>query len=100
MLFDLDRAFDVDTNSIRRWLDPSGMGTNKYTDTTLLIGCMKNLEQSEKSMENYNKKLSALAKYAKERPAKLLGYFQEALEMSDADMEKYFGAAIQKIRES
>ena len=42
VLFDLDWAFYVDTNSIARWLDPSGMGTNKYTDTTLFIACMKN----------------------------------------------------------
>ncbi len=42
VLFDLDWAFCVDTNSISRWLDPSGMGTNKATDTTLFIACMKN----------------------------------------------------------
>lgn len=42
VLFDLDWAFYVDTNSIARWLDPTGMGTNKYTDTTLFIACMKN----------------------------------------------------------
>ena len=42
VLFDLDWAFYVDTNSIARWLDPDGMGTNKYTDTTLFIACMKN----------------------------------------------------------
>lgn len=41
-LFDLDWAFDVDTNSIRRWLDPQGMGTNKYTRTELFIACMTN----------------------------------------------------------
>ena len=38
--------------------------------------------------------------YAQERPTKILGYFQNALRLSDADMEKYFGAAIEKIRES
>ena len=37
--------------------------------------------------------------YAQERPTKILGYFQNALRLSDADMEKYFGAAIEKIRE-
>ena len=42
VLFDLDWAFDVDTNSIRRWLDPQGMGTNKYTRTELFIACMVN----------------------------------------------------------
>ena len=38
--------------------------------------------------------------YAQERPAKLLGYFQNALKLSDADMKKYFGAAIEEMRES
>ena len=42
VLFDLDWAFYVDTNSIRRWLEPGGMGTNLYTDNSLFIACMKN----------------------------------------------------------
>ena len=42
VLFDLDWAFYVDTNSIRRWLKPGGMGTNLYTDNSLFIACMKN----------------------------------------------------------
>ncbi len=41
-LFDLDWAFDVDTNSIGRWLAPGGMGTNKYTDNALFIALMDN----------------------------------------------------------
>ena len=36
--------------------------------------------------------------YAKERPNKLLNtYFRDALKMSDADMEKYFGDALDEI---
>ena len=42
VLFDLDWAFYVDTNSIRRWLEPGGMGTKLYTDNSLFIACMKN----------------------------------------------------------
>lgn len=42
VLFDLDWAFIVDTNSINRWLEPGGMGTNLYTDNSLFIACMKN----------------------------------------------------------
>ena len=44
--------------------------------------------------------VSRVVDYAKTRPAKLIGYFQAAMKLSDADLEKYFGAAIQKIRES
>ena len=142
VLYDLDWAFSVDTNSIRRWLDPEGMGTNKYTDTTLFIGCMKNptfreqfltymgeqlattlssenvvrlfkerydrltpllpdyLEKIGKSMSSYNSEIGTLVGYAQSRPAKLIGYFQQTFNFSDAQLQKYFGAAIAKIRES
>ena len=42
VLFDLDWAFHEDTNSVRRWLTPGGMGNNKRTDNTLFIACMMN----------------------------------------------------------
>ena len=42
VLFDLDWAFTEDTNSIRRWLTPGGMGTGNETDNRLFIACMKN----------------------------------------------------------
>ena len=41
-IFDLDWGFYVDTNSIRRWLDPQGMGTSLATDNTLFIALMGN----------------------------------------------------------
>ncbi len=142
VLYDLDWAFTVDTNSIRRWLDPEGMGTNKYTDTTLFIGCMKNpvfreqfltyfgeqlattlstenvmariqerydalqpllpayLEKIGKTMNNYNSAMKDLAEYAQSRPEKIIGYFRDTFKFSDADLQKYFGAAIEKIRQT
>lgn len=36
--------------------------------------------------------------YAQQRPAKLLGYFKETFNLSDAQMEQYFGDAIAKAR--
>lgn len=42
VLYDLDWAFYVDTNSIARWLAPGGMGVGKRTDNTLFIELMKN----------------------------------------------------------
>ena len=42
ILFDLDWGFTEDTNSIRRWLTPGGMGTGNETDNRLFIACMKN----------------------------------------------------------
>ena len=140
VLFDLDWAFYVDTNSIRRWLDPAGMGTNLYTDNTLFIACMKNSifreqfltyfgqqmattystentirlfserydlidgllpayreqwDLSENSMDNSLKKL---VDYCETRPTKLLGYFKETFNFSEAEMMKYFGDAIAEIQ--
>ena len=142
VLFDLDWAFFVDSNSIRRWLNEDGMGANSLTDTTLFIGCMKNpifrdqfftymgellattlssenvtakfkerydrllpllpdyLAKIGKSMSSYNSDVATLVNYAQTRPAKLIGYFQVTFNFSDADLQKYFGVAIVKIKES
>lgn len=44
--------------------------------------------------------IKKLVSYAKERPAKLLKeYFPNALNLSDAQMQKYFGDALKKIEE-
>lgn len=58
VLFDLDWAFDVDTNSIRRWLDPQGMGTNKYTRTELFIACMVNDTIRERFLTYFGQQLA------------------------------------------
>ena len=42
VLYDLDWAFTVNTNSIGRWLSPGGMGNEKRTNNDLFIACMKN----------------------------------------------------------
>ena len=42
VIYDLDWGFYVDTNSIRRWLDPAGMGAGKRTDNSLFIALMNN----------------------------------------------------------
>jgi len=52
--------------------------------------------------EQWNYTLYGIKKvysYAEERPAKILKYFKNALDLSDADMQKYFGEAIEKIEE-
>lgn len=42
--------------------------------------------------------INKVIRYAKERPNKLLNtYFRDALKLSDADMQKYFGAALDEI---
>ena len=41
-IFDLDWGFFVDTDSIRRWLEPEGMGARLATDNTLFRALMAN----------------------------------------------------------
>ncbi len=48
----------------------------------------------------YETGTKGVREYARTRPTKLIGYFRDALKLSDADLQKYFGAAIEKIRES
>ena len=48
------------------------------------------------NLVNGPKKLVA---YAKERPVKLLGYIKKCFNFNDAQMEHYFGAAIQKAKD-
>lgn len=141
VLFDLDWAFFVDTNSIGRWLTPGGMGTNLRTDNTLFIAAMKNpifydrfmtyfgermatVLTSEnimaKFMERYEvidgllpqyiekyklnerlmkQEMGRLYNYIETRPTKIMGYFQESLKLSNADMQKYFGKAMEAVQE-
>ena len=42
ILFDLDWAFYHNSNSISRWLNPAGVGTDLKTDNTLFVELMKN----------------------------------------------------------
>jgi len=138
VLFDLDWAFYVDTNSIRRWLEPGGMGTNLYTDNSLFIACMKNpifREQfltyfgeqmattftTESMLARFNERyalidgllvayreqwglgdmvssMKKLYSYCETRPTKLLGYFQETFNFSEAEFNRYFGAAVEEIK--
>ena len=41
--------------------------------------------------------IRTLVQYAKDRPAKILRYIQAELRLSDEDMQKYFGTAIEQI---
>lgn len=47
-LFDTDWAFNVDTDSFRRWLDPAGAGSGKKTNNTLFVGLMKNRKAKDR----------------------------------------------------
>lgn len=54
-------------------------------------------ERWDFSVSTWKSELATLVSYAESRPQKLLGYTKKALDLSDEEMEHYFGAAIQAI---
>lgn len=140
-LFDLDWAFYEDTNSIRRWLTPGGMGSGNRTNNDLFIACMKNdrfrdefltyfgaqlattystknvlsliearynellpelpaqFAKWDMSESTYKANLQKIVSYAKDRPTKLIGWCRDALNLSDEEMQTYFGAAYQAVQD-
>ena len=58
VLFDLDWAFYEDTNSVRRWLTPGGMGNMNRTDNSLFIACMKNDKFKDKFLTYLGKQMA------------------------------------------
>lgn len=58
VLFDLDWAFYEDTNSVRRWLTPGGMGNMRRTDNTLFIACMKNNKFKDRFLTYLGKQMA------------------------------------------
>ena len=140
ILYDLDCGFDIDTNSVRRWLDPEGMGRDKETDNQLFVACMKNdrtrdwflqflgdemaatysadnikrmiadyrslvapilpdqLSRWGMSQAEYEKEVGKLISYAETRPMRMLQFLKgaENLHLTQAEMERYFGAAMEQ----
>jgi len=55
ILFDMDWGFHyLDTNQVRRWLDPAGAGSGKKTDNTLFVELMKNPAIQDRFLRRYN----------------------------------------------
>ena len=75
ILFDLDWAFTVNTNSINRWLTPGGMGNGLRTDNSLFIACMKNPRFRDQFLTHMGKEMATtfstenILKLAQERYA-------------------------------
>ena len=58
VLYDLDWAFTVDTNSIARWIAKGGMGNEKRTNNDLFIACMKNSTFRDRFLTYFGEKLA------------------------------------------
>ncbi len=55
ILFDMDWGFHyLDTNQVRRWLDPEGAGSGKKTDNTLFVELMKNPAIQDRYLRRFN----------------------------------------------
>ncbi|MBQ2955011.1 MAG: CotH kinase family protein, partial [Clostridia bacterium] len=54
ILFDTDWGFTTDTNSMRRWLDPRGAGSEYKTDNRLFVGLMGNKTIEDKFLKRFN----------------------------------------------
>lgn len=140
VIFDMDWAMNEDTNSVRRWLTPGGMGAGNRTDNTLFIACMKNAKFRDQFLTHlgqrmtdeftadgllakfearyrelepllpdqfakwgptesrFKSQMDHLIKYTKSRPYRMLQFlkYAEALNLSKAQMEHYFGGAMEK----
>ena len=98
ILFDLDWAFFVDTNSIARWLDPAGMGTNKNTDTTLFRACMQNDQIRDQFLTYFGQQLATtfstenLVGMMEERYYKIDGLLPQYLAQAGISESKYKSA--------
>lgn len=77
VLFDLDWAFTVDTNSPQRWLTPGGMGNKNRTDNTLFIACMKNATFADRFLTYLGEKMATT--YSSENITCLAHEFYDAI---------------------
>ena len=98
ILFDLDWAFFVDTNSIARWLDSAGMGTNKNTDTTLFRACMQNDQIRDQFLTYFGQQLATtfstenLVRMMEERYYEIDGLLPQYLAQAGISESKYKSA--------
>lgn len=138
VIYDTDLSFQVDANSIKRWMTPGGVGSVTSDDNTLFIALMNNSKVRDRfltrmgellatafssenvcgkimdrydilrpemdrhckrwnwSVSKWDKQCKRIYRYATTRPGKLMGYFKDYLDLTDEDMQHYFGPALEK----
>jgi len=89
VLFDLDWGFHEDTNSVRRWLEPGGMGNMKRTDNTLFIACMKNARFRDRFLTFLGEQMATT--FSTEHILGMVKEFTDALEPIMADQLERWG---------
>lgn len=57
----------------------------------------KNCRRWDWSVDTWKNFGNKMISYARSRPAKLIGYFQDEFHLNKSQMQKYFGAAMAKI---
>lgn len=88
VLFDTDWGFTTDTNSMRRWLDERGAGSEYKTDNRLFIGLMNNDEIRDQFLHRFNELM--LKSWTADRVlATIDGYYQELLPEIDQHLARW-----------
>ncbi len=105
ILFDMDWGFNIlDTNSVRRWLDPEGAGSGKKTDNTLFVELMKNPAIQDKFLRRFNE-LFVQVFNADEVLRRLDAYYAELYPEIDQHLEKWgqsrssFDSSVAELRD-
>lgn len=105
ILFDMDWGFNIlDTNSVRRWLDPEGAGSGKKTDNTLFVELMKNPAIQDKFLRRFNE-LFVQVFNSDEVLRRLDAYYAELEPEIDRHLERWeqsrssFDSAVSELRD-
>jgi len=88
VLFDTDWGFTTDTNSMRRWLDERGAGSEYKTDNRLFVGLMNNDTIRDKFLHRFNE-LMLKSWTADKVLATIDGYYQELLPEIDQHLARW-----------
>ncbi len=88
ILFDTDWGFYTDTNSMRRWLDPRGAGSEYKTDNRLFVSLMANDSIRDKFLYRFDE-LMAKSWTADKVLSTIDDYYQELLPEIDQQLERW-----------
>ncbi len=88
ILFDTDWGYTTDTNSMRRWLDPRGAGSEYKTDNRLFVALMNNDSIRDKFLYRFDELM--LSSWTAEKVLAIIdNFYQELLPEIDQHLERW-----------
>jgi len=88
ILFDTDWGYTTDTNSMRRWLDPRGAGSEYKTDNRLFVGLMANETIKDQFLHRFDELM--LSSWTADKVlATIDHYYQTLLPEIDQHLERW-----------